>query len=137
MVRVGMGSTQNSHTLRGVRCKQAQPLRKTLAVSAKAKKTSTPGLSNSSSRYVHTQQEYGRNFTKRQVPRYSQQRQCHSPTLETTPSAHQQSGRRNDSEQLHASTRINLTNRSSKLRTRGHTCISQDSIRGQKSHWSF
>lgn len=104
-----MGSTQKSHTLWG--CKLVQPLRQPLAVSAKAKQTSTPGLSNSSPRCVHTPQECGREFTKRQVPRCSQQRHCNSPILETTRSAHQQSGRRNDNEpQLRASARTELTN---------------------------
>lgn len=172
-----MGSTQKSHTLWGR--KLAQPLRQPLTVSAKAKQTSTPGLSNSSPRCVHAPQECGREFTKRQAPRCSQQRHCNSPILETTRSAHRQSGRRNDNEpQLHApargssptaptrrssqtdSTWVDLTNgfstdgshqrhqrgriltkkqakRTADTRTHGHTCISQDSSRGQKSHWSF
>lgn len=91
-----MGSTQKSHTLWG--CKLVQPLRQPLTVSAKAKQTSTPGLSNSSPRCVHAPQECGREFTKRQAPRCSQQRHCNSPILETTRSAHRQSGRRNDNE---------------------------------------
>lgn len=104
-----MGSTQKSHTLWG--CKLAQPLWQPLTVSAKAKQTSTPGLSNSSPRCVHAPQECGREFTKRQAPRCSQQRHCNSPILETTRSAHRQSGRRNDNEpQLHASARTELTN---------------------------
>lgn len=104
-----MGSTQKSHTLWG--CKLVQPLRQPLTVSAKAKQTSTPGLSNSSPRCVHAPQECGREFTKRQAPRCSQQRHCNSPILETTRSAHRQSGRRNDNEpQLHAPARTELTN---------------------------
>lgn len=104
-----MGSTQKSHTLWG--CKLAQPLWQPLTVSAKAKQTSTPGLSNSSPRCVHAPQECGREFTKRQAPRCSQQRHCNSPILETIRSAHRQSGRRNDNEpQLHASARTELTN---------------------------